>query len=94
MQGYVVSGALVTACPACRTRCEDALELLGVDAVHAVHCEACSRRYFVVLKECLGCGSESAFVSPWEPAAPALAALLCGACGRAYGEPQEDAGDA
>lgn len=75
-------------CPHCGATEVDELEVLDLDEVHAIRCDACKRRFFLLIAECEKCGEES--VLSW-PAVPTPSEIKFAACVRC-GNPLNDHG--
>jgi hypothetical protein len=79
------------ACPHCGTTEHDDLEVLEDDCLTRLHCQSCTKHYFMLIAECRLCGDES--VRTWTSKPPSVRAHLghlCPQC-RAGGHSNEAA---
>lgn len=71
-------------CPHCHSAQDDPFEVLDVDRVEAMGCEACGQRFFFAIMECHRCANDDAVSWLDEPPPSVLDELTCGKCGATY----------
>lgn len=75
---------LILRCPRCEHRHEDEFDVLDVDALCSMKCEACRNTFWFAVMECHRCGDEEAFEWPSTLSEDALNLLVCRTCCRTF----------
>jgi transcription elongation factor Elf1 len=86
----LAGSALQVICPQCGHADVDDLELLAIDEVHALTCEACARRFHLALFECAHCGEETVFVRASVPTPAEIRSASCRHCGHPLHDDGQD----
>lgn len=77
------------ACPHCGTTEVDELEVLVSGEIHLVGCDACKRRFHLLLAECDRCAEECVLTWTTAPTRSQIRSATCSRCG----EPLTDHAD-
>ena len=72
---------LSVACPHCGAIEVDDFEVLTLDEIHAVGCDACRRRFHLLLAECNHCGDETVVTWASVPIPSQIRSAMCKRCG-------------
>lgn len=77
-----LSSTLSFACPRCGHEQHDEYEVIDLAVPTDWRCAACARVFSVLLTECPHCASETVTAALAEAEQPAVADVLCAACGK------------
>jgi len=78
------------ACPHCGATEVDDLEVLTLDEVHALGCDACKRRFHLLIAECNACGEESVLTWTTTPTPTQIRSATCTRCGELLTDHADD----
>ena len=78
------------ACPHCGATEVDELEVLVQGEIHLVGCDACRRRFHLLLAECGGCAGESVLTWTTLPTPSQIRSATCNCCGEPLTDHAED----
>lgn len=76
----VIAGISIV-CPGCGAVEPEDFEVLDLDEMHAITCDACKRRFHLMIAECEVCGSESALTWVDVPTPDQIKLATCYHCG-------------
>lgn len=82
--------AIQVTCPHCGQTDVDDLELLAPDEMHALACEACTRRFHLAIYECAHCGDETVCAWPAVPTPAQIRMASCRHCGHLLHGDEQD----
>lgn len=77
-------------CPRCGRAETDDFEVLDLDEIHVVACEACKRRFHLLIAECEHCGDETVTTWPAVPTPTQITQASCTRCGSRLIEYDDD----
>jgi len=77
-------------CPHCGAAEIDDFELLELEEMHAVGCDACKRRYHLTIVECEDCGEENVLTWTTVPTPGQIRLAACVHCGNRLTDHADD----
>jgi hypothetical protein len=77
-------------CPYCNTVHADTWDCLDLDVLYDMRCSTCCETFIFLLKECLSCAGESAFIWTTLPEPAMVAVLRCEVCGDSFGAESDE----
>jgi len=84
-----IAGISIT-CPHCGRVDVDDFELLDLEEMHAVACDACKRQYHLTIAECDHCGEESVLTWTTVPTPEQISLATCVHCGNRFSNHADD----
>ena len=83
-------GGISITCPHCGRVDVDDFELLDLEEMHAVACDACKRQYHLTIAECDHCGEESVLTWTTVPTPEQISLATCVHCGNRFSNHADD----
>ena len=77
-------------CPHCGVAEIDDFEVLALDEMHALACDACKRRFHLMIAECENCGEESVLTWTSVPTPAQIRLATCVHCGNRFTNHDDD----